>query len=240
LLDRSRDGGALLACPCSLRRVLCDRKRTASAGAIIESVVPKPRTVLALAVVLIAMVASRTGAYVEEAHSLRTDVFLVSPVTSIGRLAIGYKITTTAHGGCGPSPVSTVLYECFWGNEGRVVCWTLGSRHDAVCSDDLRSRRLIEVTTSQDLRPTWGTKWASPPLGVELADGLFCSMTPGTPNQFAGLGLAYYFCQRSVELLNQPNTKRSYWTETAVQVNSAGHVIRTFRVYLRAVWIPTA
>ncbi len=65
-------------------------------------------------------------------------------------------------------------------------------------------------------------------------------MTLGIPNQFTGLGLAYYFCQRSIELLNQANMTTSYWTQKAVTVNSAGHVIRVFRVYLREAWVPTA
>ncbi len=178
--------------------------------------------VLAVALGVVVTQVAEVGATsaLANAAGVSTQVLVVSPVSKTGILNKGYRIATTVRGTCelGSPIASGTLYQCASDKSGYALCWALANedRQTAVCTDNILSRSLVEVRTTEQLQISHGTIILTLPLMVRLTSGLICSMTPGSPDQFHGHFVRYYCHGSAMELLDSPNTKPTLWTMQSV------------------------
>ena len=125
-----------------------------------------------------------------------TRVVHVRPVDASGHLAAGYLVQQVAPGACSPgSEVATSAYRCD-GTANHVVydpCWAEGSPAKSVlCLSSSWSTTPTRLTLSGTLTALPPPGPAVVPWGLQLANGLMCTVFQGAHDQFNGRIVDYY------------------------------------------------
>jgi hypothetical protein len=145
----------------------------------------------------------------------------VSPVTSAGALARGYRVTSQTGGAmCEPgSEAIGTAYRCFAGNTIFDPCWARRAATPTVlCVAEpwLRTAAELRVQAPLSAIPAAGGPSADEPWAVQLASGPRCVLAQGAHNEFRGQVIDYY-CPAGLSLLRGLGRATAVWTARSVR-----------------------
>ena len=165
-----------------------------------------------------------------------TLVHRVAPVGGSGRLAAGYRVTTSGRGHCfGTSLVDDRLYRCFVGNQILDPCWRSGGQR-VLCLVEPWSRQVVRVRLTAPLPPrqAFGHRvW-----GLQVGDGIGarCTASMWATGTVAGRPVSYVCSQGWMLLGSRPDRSAGTWTMgTARRV--AGHARVQGTHHLAQAWV---
>jgi hypothetical protein len=150
-----------------------------------------------------------------------TEHVSVSPVTSTGAPASGYRVTArAANASCSPgSEAIGKAYRCFAGNTVYDPCWAeKASTPTVLCVADPWLHTEAQLHVSAPLTPipsVEGGAGIGEPWGVQLANGQRCVLAQGAHSLFDGKVIDY-FCSDTLFLLRGLDMAAHTWTARSV------------------------
>jgi hypothetical protein len=175
---------------------------------------------LAAASVLAGCGSSGSGASVGPSTP-KTAQVSISPVTSTGDPANGYRVTThAAKASCSAgSEAIGQAYRCFAGNTVYDPCWAEKAAAPTVlCLAEPWLRTDAELRVTAPLTPipsAEGGAGIGEPWGVQLANGQRCVLEQGAHSLFDGKVIDY-FCSDTLFLLRGLDMAPQIWTARSV------------------------
>jgi hypothetical protein len=151
----------------------------------------------------------------------KTEQVSISPVTSAGAPASGYRVTShAANASCSPgSEAIGKAYRCFAGNTVYDPCWPEKAATPTVlCVADPWLHTEAELHVSARLIPipqAEGGAGIGEPWGVQLSGGRRCVLAQGAHSMFDGTVIDY-FCSDTLFLLRGLDMKAQTWTARSV------------------------
>lgn len=161
------------------------------------------------------------GASSAGAAAPKTQQVSVSPVTSTGAPAGGYRVTSqAANASCSPgSEAIGKAYRCFAGNTVYDPCWAEKAATPTVlCVADPWLHTDAELRLSAPLTPipaAEGGAGIGEPWGVQLANGQRCLLAQGAHSLFDGKVIDY-LCSDTLFLLRGLDMAAQTWTARSV------------------------
>ncbi len=154
----------------------------------------------------------------------------VSPVTSAGAPAAGFRVASTAaHATCEPgSEAIGRAYRCFAGNAIYDPCWAEKAATPTVLCLPYpwsRSEVTLRVRGQLGVIPDQGGPGLSEPWGVQLTGGQRCLLAQGAHSEFGGRVIDYY-CSPKLWLLRGLTESGPTWLASSVITSSAGKLAR--------------
>ena len=168
----------------------------------------------------------------------RTQRVFVSPVTSAGAAARGYRITAHAARAVCESGSEAVgqAYRCSAGNYLYDPCWAEKAAAPTVlclASPWLHSVTALRLNTPLAALPHVPVE-ADEPWGLRLAGGQQCDLAQGAHNVFRGQVIDYY-CSAGLALLRGLNRKSATWTARSL-LTKAGKLAFGPAEQIRIAW----
>jgi hypothetical protein len=151
----------------------------------------------------------------------KTEQLSISPVTSAGAPASGYRVTShAANASCSPgSEAIGKAYRCFAGNTVYDPCWAeKAATPTALCVGDPWLHTETELHVNAPLAPIPSAEsgaTAGEPWGVQLSGGQRCVLAQGAHSQFDGKVIDY-FCSDTLFLLRGLDRTGHIWTARSV------------------------
>lgn len=195
-------------------------------------------------IVSLLVVASVLAACSSSATSPATRRVRVSPVTTAGAQAGGFRVAATAANAmCEPgSEAIGDAYRCFAKNAIYDPCWAEKAATPTVLCLPYpwsRSEVILEVRGRLGTIPSQDGAGLAEPWGVELASGQRCLLAQGAHTEFAGHVIDYY-CSAKLWLLRGLSENGPVWRASSVIVAKSGHQSRGPAEQIRIAWFGRA
>jgi hypothetical protein len=192
------------------------------------------------ALVSLLVIATVLAACSSPTASTATRQVRVSPVTSTGARAGGFRVAiTAANAMCEPgSEAIGNAYRCFAGNAIYDPCWAEKAPTPTVlCLPYPWSRSEVSLRVRGQLGaiPSQGGPGLGEPWGVELRGGQRCLLAQGAHTEFAGHVIDYY-CSTKLWLLRGLTERGPVWRADSVIVSTAGKQSRGPVEQIRIAW----
>jgi hypothetical protein len=204
-------------------------------GSALRRVLP---LVAAAAAVVAGCGSSAAPAAVHVQGPQQTKKVYVSPVTSTGAPAPGYRVTANAaHASCEPgSEAVGQAYRCFAANFVYDPCWAEKAAAPTVlCAAEPWLHTAARLTVSSPLTaiPALGAV-AGEPWGVQLATGRRCLLVQGAHGDFEGQVIDYA-CAGGLSLLRGLDRSQAAWTARSV-LDRGGSLSRGPAEHIEIAW----